>query len=250
MTKWSRRGQVLVVAALAIALTILSTQAYVYRLSRTRISPEHGHICDYVLCIEQGSRHVVMASLVNVSQGGAASNLGANLERWESFVAKDYSLGRCGLNATPSSEPPYAEGVWLDWGIDGEGVSSACAEFTMNLSGMGIEVDDGFAVNVTTRVIIFGSYTTIENDDKEITVFVGLLNEAEPALLGSIILEYLESPGQWLEPTQIQSFTDYGNGTYRYVFTESVAGAEVQVRAQVTDRRGVFVQAERTLVEG
>jgi len=103
---------------------------------------------------------------------------------------------------------------------------------------------------VTTRVIIFGSYTTIENDDKEITVFVGLLNEAEPALLGSIILEYLESPGQWLEPTQIQSFTDYGNGTYRYVFTESVAGAEVQVRAQVTDRRGVFVQAERTLVEG
>jgi hypothetical protein len=250
LTKWSRRGQVLVVAALAIALTILSTQAYVYRLSRTRISPEHNHLCDYVLCIEQGSSHAVTASLVNVSRGGATSNLRANLDRWESFVAADYSLGRCELNATPASEPPYSEGVWLDWGIDGEGVSSAWADFTMNLSGMGVEVDDRFTVNVTTRVIVSGSYTTIENDNKEIAMVVNLLNEAEPALSGSIGLEYLESPGQWLEPTQIQSYTDYGNGTYRYIFTESVAGTEVQVRAQVTDQRGVFVQAEATLVEG
>ncbi len=64
-----RRGQVLVIAALAIALTLLSTQAYVYQLSRLEASSPYSSLGDYILGVEQGSKHVVVASLIG-EEGG------------------------------------------------------------------------------------------------------------------------------------------------------------------------------------
>ncbi len=247
MTK-RRKGQVLVVAALAIALTILTTQAYVYELNRTKIFSEHGLLGDYILGIRQESRHVVTASLVNVSRGGAASNFKANLERWEVFVAGGYSLGRCDLNATPASSPPYSDGIWLDWGTNGSGVSSACADFALNLSGRGVEVDWSFTINVTSSVDVSGSYDDLGDDSKEVYVSVNLENEGSPALAGSIVLEYLKS-GSWEDPKNLGSYMelDCGDGTYRYTFVDTIPGTFVRVLVQVNDLRGVFVEAEASL---
>ena len=44
-----RRGQVLVIAALAISLTILTTQMYLYSLSARRIDAENDYLSDYIL---------------------------------------------------------------------------------------------------------------------------------------------------------------------------------------------------------
>jgi len=244
------RGQVLVLAALTISLAILSTQAYVYQLSRTEASAGWSALSDYVLSIEQGSRHVVVASLINVSRGGASSNLGDNLDRWESFVSGDYSYGRCDLNATAISQAPYSDGVWLDWGTEGKGVSSACADFTLNLSGRGADVDWSFTENMTTTVLISGSWVIVETNLKKVTMVVNLLNEGEPALAGTITIAYHN--GSWRDPTQLESYSwqDFGNGTYRYSFTDTLPGAQVQVRAQAYDRRDIFVQAEASLSEG
>jgi len=60
-----RRGQVLVIAALAIALSILAVQVYLYDLSETSISSNFDSLSDYILSIKQGSGHVVEASLVD-----------------------------------------------------------------------------------------------------------------------------------------------------------------------------------------
>jgi hypothetical protein len=245
------KGQVLVVAALAIALTILTTQAYVYELNNMKISSEHGLLSDYILGIKQESRHVVMASLVNVSRGGAASNFEANLKRWEVFVAGGYSLGRCDLNATPTSSSPYSDGIWLYWGTNGSGVSSAYADFALNLSGREVEVDWSLTVNVTSRVEVSGSYDDLGDDSKEVSVSVNLENEGAPALSGFIVLDYLKL-GSWEDPRNLGSYTelDCGNGTYRYTFVDTIPGTFVRVRVQVYDLRGVFVEVEASLLSG
>jgi len=245
-----RRGQVLVVAALAIALTIITVQASVYSLSRAGIVSDHDYLDDYILAIKQGSRHTLEASLVNVSRGGDDSNLEANLDRWEAFVSEDYRFGRCELNSTPASIAPYAGGVWLNWGVNGEGVSSACSDFTLNLSGRDVEVDWSFGVNTTTKVLISGSFVDLGGDSKEVNVIVNLLNEGAPSLAGSITLEYLNS-SVWTDPTTLDGYSelDCGNGTYRYVFVDDIPSINVQIRAQVYDRRGIYVRAEDTLEE-
>ena len=246
-----RKGQVLVVAALAIALSLLTTQAYIYKLNSTKITSERGILGDYILGIRQESRHVVTASLVNVSRGGAASNFEVNLERWEAFVAMGYYLGRCDLNTSPASSPPYSNGILLDWGTNGSGVSSACADFTLNLSGRGVEVDWSFTVNVTSRVEVSGSYDDLGSDSKEVSVTVNLENEGAPALAGTIVLEYLKS-GSWEDPKNLDSYSemDCGDGTYSYTFVDTISGALVMVRVQVYDLRGVFVEAEASLSSG
>ena len=245
------RGQILVVAALGIALVIISTQAYVLELSRTMVSSEYGCFSDYLLGIEQGAGHVVCASLVNVSRGGASSILSDNLDRWEAFVSGDHTFGWCDLNATPASQPPYSEGVRLDWGTEGEGVSSACADLTLNVSGRGLEVDHQFTVNTTTLLSVAGSYVDLGGDAKALTVMVELQVDGGGALAGSITLEYMKSAA-WTDPTGLGSYQeqDLGNGTYIYTFTDDVPGSPVQVRAQVYDLRGVYVRAENSLGEG
>lgn len=60
-----RKGQVLVIAALAIALSILAVQVYLYDLSETSISSNFDSLSDYILSIEQASGHVVETSLVD-----------------------------------------------------------------------------------------------------------------------------------------------------------------------------------------
>lgn len=248
--KSRRRGQVLVIAALVIALTLLTAQAYVYDLSRTRVDSGYEYLSDYIRAIDQGSRHTITASLVNISRGGANSNLGANLGRWEDFVSEEHRFGRCDLNSTPASEAPYTEGVWLDWGVDGDGISSAFSDFALNLNGRGAEIDWSYSVNVTTRVLISGSYTGLGGDSKEVAVIVDLFNEGAPSLTGSTILEYLKS-GNWTEASVLGSYSemDYGNGTYQHVFTDDIPGTSIQVRVRVYDRRGVYVEAEATLAE-
>ena len=245
------RGQILVVAALGIALVIISTQAYVLELSRTRVSSDYDCYSDYFLGIEQGAGHVVCASLVNVSLGGASSVLMDNLERWEAFVSGDHAFGWCDLNATPASEPPYSEGIWLDWGTEGVGVSSACAEFTLNVSGRGLEVDHQFTVNTTTLLSVAGSYVDLGGDAKALTVMVELQVDGGWALAVSITLEYMKSAA-WTDPTGLGSYQeqDFGNGTYVYTFTDDVPGSPVQIRAQVYDVRGVYVRVENSLGEG
>jgi len=253
MMKWVRGSKVgsgrssgvtLVVAAVVISLLLFSTQIYIYRLSRTRTDENYGTLSDYILGIEQGSRHVVVASLINVSQGGSVSNFGYNLNRWESFVASDYKFGRCTLNSTLTSETPYSGGIWLSWGTEGMGVSSASAVLTMDIGGRGVEVDWSFTENITTTLLVSGRFETVQANIKRVTVFVHLLNEGAPALADSIDLMYQR--GGWRDPTILDDYdqTDYGNGTYRFSFSDELPVSEIIIRVQAYDCRGISVQAD------
>jgi len=245
------RGQVLIVAAFAISILLLSANVYIYRNSRIDASPAYGTLIDYAQHIRLGSIHAVTASLVNVSNGGASSNLGDNLDRWEAFTRGDYRFGICDLNATLGSQVPYSDGIWLDWGVSGVGVSSAYIDSTLNISGRGAEVDWAFPVNRTTEMRVSGSYAVIIGDQKDVAVTMSMLNEGSPALAQSYILEYVDA-GLWNDASLEGDYTamDYGNGTYRFTFSANIPGAQVDIRMQVIDVRGVFVQAQEALSEG
>jgi hypothetical protein len=224
---------------------------YIYRNSRIDVSPAYGTLIDYAQHIRLGSIHAVTASLVNISNGGASSNLGDNLDRWEAFTRGDYRFGICDLNATLGSQVPYSDGIWLDWGTSGVGVSSAYVDFTLNIGGRGAEIDWAFPVNRTTEMRVSGSYTVIVGDQKAVTVTMSMLNEGSPALAQSSTLEYLDT-GLWNDASLEGDYTatDYGNGTYRFTFSANIPGAQVDVRMQAFDMRGVFVEAQETLSGG
>ncbi len=81
---------------------------------------------------------------------------------------------------------------------------------------------------------------------------MNLLNEGSPAFQSFTNLTYQKNLGQWADPTVLDDYSaiDYGNGTYRHTFSDSIEGETVSVRVKIYDLRGVFVQAEATLTEG
>jgi hypothetical protein len=241
-----RRGVQLVIAALAISLIILSTQAYVYHLSRREMRSEHTTLTDYILSMEQGSRRVAVASLINVSNGGASSNFQSNLDRWEAFVARDYQYGLLSINGTLNTDPPYSQGIRLDWGTNGTGISSTSADFNLQLTGGSVEGSWDFSVNISTTISLSGYYTTASGDPDNKTFHINaqLSNEEQPALAQHINISY--NTTQWMNASDSTSYfeTDYHNGTYQYTFNEIIPGATIPIRAQAHDRRRIYVQTE------
>ena len=229
-----------------MSMLLISTQVYVYKNSRHKPSTKHGTLVDYILHLEKSSKHVVTASLINISQGGDTSTLSDNLERWKAFVGADYRFGIVYLNYTLSNQPPYSDGIRLDWGTTGTGISSASVNVSLSLSGRGANVEDDFIVNVTSTVLLSGWWETISGNNKRVTVIVNLLNEGSPALAGSIGLEYWG--GTWMDPSVLDRYSelDYGNGTYRYYFEDDISG-DVDVRVALNDRRNIYIQTETSL---
>jgi len=184
-------------------------------------------------------------------RGGAVTNLGSYLVRWESFVGGDYAYGLCYLNSTSASQAPYSEGIWIDWGDDGSAVTGAYSDYTFNISGRGAETDLSLTVNVTTRVQISGSFEDMGGGSKAVTITMQLTNDGSPALYRNVTPEVMTSAG-WTDMTALGDYAeqDHGNGTYTYTFISDISGSDVPVRFMVHDKRGVYVMAEVTLNEG
>jgi len=243
-------GQALLVGVLLIALLLLSVELYVYEVGKAIGEANPNSLSEFIFAVRLGSRHVVVGSLANISQGGANQNLETNLERWSSFVGRQYQLGKYILSFTARETPPYSSGIWISWGTNGSGVSGAYANFTLKLSDRGIEVNQTYAINVTTTLLIQGSYRVIGGSNKQVNVTSNLLNEGTPALAKNLTLYYNNS-SVWLVPDSQNNYTfvDYGNGTYFMSFVADIPSENVEVSVHVSDQRGINVQANVTCTE-
>lgn len=253
MKKMNRRcssGQVLLVAVLIIALTILSTELYVYEVGKPIGEATPDSFSDSIFDVKLGSKHVMIGSLANISQGGANQTLGINLERWSSFVGRQYQLGKYILTFTLREETPYSSGIWLSWGTNGFGVSGAYANFTLKLSDQGVDVNLKYTINITTTLLVRGAYRKLQGDTKQVNVTCNLSNEGNPALAEKITL-YYKSLDVWLTPGPQNNYTiiDYGNGTYFMSFAANIASQNVEVSVHAYDQREIYVQANVTCVE-
>jgi len=250
MKKRHCSGQVLLVGVLVIALLLLSTELYVYDLGKAIDEGNQNSLSDFILAVEAGSKHVVVGSLANISQGGTDQTLGNNLERWSSFVGSQYQFGKCILNFTLREISPYSSGVWIFWGTNGFGVSGAYANFTFKLFDRGLDVNLTYTLNITTILLIQGEYKQMAGNTKQVNVTCNLLNEGETALAENITL-YYRNLDEWLIPGPQNDYTaiDYGNGTCFMSFVADISSTEVEVSVHASDQREINVQANVTCIE-
>jgi len=244
-------GQLLIVAALAIAVLISSTTIYVYELSKeTKSENTYSSINDFIFALKQNTRNTVISSLANVSNGGERSVLANNLNELAQFFRSLTHFGIINLAFTPVNDSNYDAGIWLSWNTSSIGVSSAYANFMAKIQGMTANIALSYAVNITTTITISGYYTKLVGEEKLVNLTCNVYNEEKPALVENMTLFY-ERLGSWIpvDSSNNLSITDYGNGTYTISFTAAIPSNTVQVSTHVYDLRGIFVLANTTCYE-
>lgn len=238
--KADRSGQLLIVAALAIALLISSTMVYVYEISEDREASDVKSIGDLVLALKQSTRNTMISSLANVSNGGQKAVLATNLNELSSGIMNTHGFGVCTLLFATFNDSSYDQGLWLSWNMTNVGVSSASANFTLNVDGTAAKIVADYKINVTTTLVVNGSYVA-EGTEKLVNLTCNIYNEYQPALAESKDVFY-ESSESWVEVDQSSLTTiDFGNGTYFLSF--AVPSDTVQISIHVIDLRGILVQA-------
>jgi hypothetical protein len=250
MRRKRNSGQILLIAAFIMASLLLSAQLYILEVGRSSGEPETNSLDGFMLNAKQGSNHVVVGSLANISNGGAYNILDLNLREWTSFIGNQYLHGKSVLNYTVQESVPYSSGIWLYWGTDGMGVSSVYANFTHEVSGMKEEIEQSYFTNITTSLTISSTSHRLNETEMEVNVTLRVFNEAVPALARQVTVYYKIS-NNWFIPDESNNFRlqNYGNGTYVASFTAAFPTAEVEVSTRLLDNRDIFVQANVTSTE-
>lgn len=244
--KRNSSGQLLIVAALAIALLISSTTTYVYEVTRVTDNAPSSPASNLVLAMKQTTRNAMISSLANASNGGAISVLASNLAELSEAVSHLSQFGICSLTGTILNESGYASGVRLEWGASGLGASSAYANFTLQVHGEASKMTMRFQINVTTSIAINGSYVTLGSGEKNVSLICYVGNDGLPSLAESLRVFYYNA-GNWTQAGTLNGLAvkDRGDGTYSVSFTVAVADP-VQVSVQAIDSQGIFVRADIT----
>ncbi len=244
----SSSGQLFLVAALAVAILISSTTIYVYRLSSVVSSSTSQSMTDLLFALKGSTLNTIIGSLANASGGGEVTVLTQNLQSL-SLLLRNYSQPEvCHLSFSVSNESQYDSGVLLSWEANGRGVSSAYADFTLQISGA-VDINDEYSLNITTQTVVEGSYARLDDEKQLVFVTCNLSNEGRPALAQNMSLYYLSSGG-WLpvNASHNLSMVDRGIGTYVFSFVVD-ALPRIQVSVHSYDMRAIFVEANATCRE-
>lgn len=159
-------GQLLIVAALAIAVLICSTTTYVYELSQESSDAHSSVINDFVFSMKQATRNAMISSLANVSNGGSRGVLSENLDSLLRILGSTHLLGITDLEFTALNTSDYVGGTRLLWNAADMGASTAFANFTLQIHGDTL-IDMKYAINVTTAITVTASYTTLAGGGEE-----------------------------------------------------------------------------------
>jgi hypothetical protein len=240
-------GQFLIITSLVIALLLLSVVYYTLEVERKSGMQTPTPLNSYVLAIKLGSRNTVTSALVNVSNGGENEILTANLNEFSSIIGNQSHFGKCNLRFTPLNSSPYQSGIWISWGSNGLGVSSAYADFSLDIVGIQANAQLEYYVNTTTTLKVEGVYSELNGTTKQVNVTCRVFNEGEPALANSFVVHY-DNGSNWIQPQHYNQI-DYGNGTYRLTFNANITVSTVQVSVGAYDWRGIYVQANATCTE-
>lgn len=242
-------GQLLIVAALTIAILISSTTIYVYKLSSEMVSTEDYLTSNIILALKQSARNTMISSLSNISKGGNTAILEENLNNLSQAVKNLYKSGIHHLAFTSMNNSKYDSGIWLSWDKNGSGVSSAHTNFTLKTANLAANMTAHFVQNITTTIVVDGSYTRLEDQEKLVNLTCQVFNDGNPALAKNITLFY-RNLTTWIRVNQTNnlSVTDCGNGTYLLSFNVTTS-SDVQVSTHIRDLRDIIVRANTTCTE-
>jgi hypothetical protein len=249
MRQKGKSGQILLIAAFIMASLLLSAQLYILDVRRSTGEVKMNSLDGFVLNVKQGSTHVVVGSLANISNGGSEDILDLNLREWASFLGTQYLHGKSVLKYTLQESLPYSSGIWLSWGASGIGISSAYVNFTHEVSGFREEIQQSYFTNITTSLVISSTNHMLNETAREVTIAIDVYNEAAPALAQQVTVYYGVS-NDWALPDESNEFSlhSYGNGTYTASFVAVLPTVD-EVSTHVIDQRGIFVLANVTSTE-
>jgi hypothetical protein len=240
-------GQLLIIAALAIAILISATTVYVYELGNETDGIDTESLSDFILALKQSARNTMIGSLANISRGGEKAVLAANLDKLSRVIRSLHQFGICQLDYAVLNDSKYDSGVWLSWNASGFGVSGAYANFTLKVNGMGTNLTLVYSLNMTTSVVISGYCIQLAGNEVMVNLTCRVYGDGDNALAKNISLSY-ENLGSWIPINSSNNLAmiDYGNGTYAISFTVDASVDRVQVSADIYDARHIFVRANTT----
>jgi hypothetical protein len=243
-------GQLLIVAALAIAILISATTIYVYELGNQTSAAESKSLSNFILALKQASRNTMISSLANASNGREKTVLETNLKKLSEVVRSLNNFGLSQLDFTVFNNSVYDSGIRLSWNTSDLGVSSACANLILKIDGMGTNMTAAYAYNITTMITLNGYYTRLSGNEKQMNLTCRIYNEEKGALANELDIFY-ERFGSWIAVNSSSNLDiiDYGNSTYTISFTADIPSNSVQVSVNAYDLRSIFVQANTTCNE-
>ncbi|MDH7563908.1 MAG: hypothetical protein QHH24_03365 [Candidatus Bathyarchaeota archaeon] len=239
----NRSGQMLIVAALAIAILISTTVMYAYELAKEQYSQTDREISDFIQQIKLATRNMVASSLANTSNNAGSTAITANSAKISQLVRSLHLYEVSNLSLSPRNDSTYREGIKLSWTSNGAGTSSAYVDAVLHIKSFSTDVTARYSVNVTTTMMIDGYYV-VAGSEKHVTLTCRAYNENKSSSVGNVTLYYGDN-GNWIQVTDY-STVSYGNGTYVFSFFVSIPTDNVEVTAHVLDLRGIYVQANVT----
>jgi hypothetical protein len=244
--KHNSSGQVLVITSLLVALLLLSTAVYVIETEKE--VPLAGTGEDNVFpAYQQSIKNTLISALANITNGGNTSVLIDDLNELNVAITSHSYQAIFQMDYTPLNVDPYQNGVWISWGADGQGISSAYVSFAFYSSGFSTTSNMEYAVNVTSEINLSGNYRQLNDTSKQVNLTVNLLNEGKPALAQNFIFCFENATEGWVKVDSL-SINDFGNGTYGVSFIAETdqPSDPLPVSMLCQDQRGIFVGANAT----
>lgn len=242
-------GQLLIVAALAIAILIASTSIYVYELATESQNVESSSTTELILALKTGLRNAVVSALANITAGGQKTVLAENLDMLADAYMRLQPQQPCQIRYTLLDGGGYEDSVKISWSSLGFGVSSAHILYTLKIFEPKSSLAINGAINVTTTLMVEGYYRADENKSiKTVNLTCRIFNENKPATAKQVAVYWEQGPGVWL-PVQNPYIVDCGSGTYLISFTVTTSSDTVHVSVQMVDIRSISVAANATCIQ-
>jgi hypothetical protein len=239
------KGQVIVVTGLLVALLMLSTAIYVINVQKT--VPKADSSGDSLFGgYKETAKNTLISALANASSGGSMAVLEADLAMLKVAVLAHSYQAMLTMDYSTINSAPYTGGLWIDWGDGGRGISSACAGFTFASISPTASSNIEYTLNITSQLQVSGSYTQINDTQKQVNLTVYVLNEGRPALAQNLVFRYQNASG-WIT-ADLPRIVDYGNGTYAVSFDAetSMQNEPLDVSVSCLDQRGITIGANLT----
>lgn len=252
-TRRDNSGQVLIIISLIITLLLLSTALYVAETEKD-IATHKSEVEPAFSAYRLGTTHTIISALSNISNGGSADVLVANLNYFKAVVGNSSLNAIFKMEFTLFNMAPYQGGVWIEWGSSGKGVSSAYVNFILNSSGTSATYYSEYAVNITSALDVSGVYSALNGSLKQATVTCTVHNEGKLALARNFTVYYEQdgslSPEEWVQVAS-PSISNYGNGTYLISFTAETTNPEdpLLVSVHCHDLRYILIKANATCTQ-
>jgi hypothetical protein len=237
-------GQVIIVSALLVAMLLLSTAIYVVETTKhvpTVKTDDASSFVEY----KQAAKSTLISALANITAGGDRNVFAADLSQLKSVLQVHSYSSILDFAYTPLNSGSYQNGLYLAWGNDGIGVSSAYVDFGFNSSSSSSSATLQYPINITSLVRLNGSFTQ-ENDTKIVNLSVNLSNEGKPALASSFAFQFLNESS--LVSVENPEIVNQGDGSYTASFNvpSLVEVHSLTVTVLCVDQRGISIGANYT----